>query len=186
MSEATNGEMEETTTESTEETAYTPPPPGGGPADMIAQEHGVESKEFLESVTRFDNISERVAKIAGIALSTKAGKTNLSEKDTHETKHLTNNDLHRAVSQYPPKNSCMRGGLRKYVYGDNKRPLSEHEKNQLQGIKRDINHTLKQSEGGWLLEEVISKVKQESHQIAERQDNTPDKKGPLERLGDII
>jgi len=179
MSEAeTNGEYEET-----EDVSYTPP--AGGATAAVAQEHGIESREFLESVTRYDQLSERVLKIAGAILSGKLAKTNLDKYDVHEIKHLVNNDIRRAIASYPPSDSCMQGSLRNYVYEDSKIPLTEHEKNQLHDLKRVIVATLRQSQNGWLLEDVIATVKQETHQIAERQDNTQQKESILDKIKGI-
>lgn len=159
-------------------------PSGADPraVQAVAQEHGIESKEFLESVTDYDKLEPRVAKIAGNVLSRKHSVTNYTPKDVWELRYLIKIDFRRARAQYPPPESCMQGALRKYVYGDNKRPLTEHEKNQLKNVERSLLATLRQSEGGWLLDEIIAKVKQESKQVAERVDNTQSNDSVLDRI----
>lgn len=161
------------------EGGYNPP----APMPQQGNPHGVESKEFVHAVTDYE-LEPKVARLAGNIISRKLGMTNFTKEDVWEHKFLTRIDTRRARASYPPPKSCMRGGLRKYVYGDNKRPLTEHEKNQLQAVMRDVHATLRQGENGWLLEEVISKVKQENKQVAERVDNNNDNETSL--IGKIL
>ena len=142
---------------------------GGGAAmeDVYAAangEAGIESKEFLQAVTDYEKLTNRVQKIAGAILSRRLSVTKFDKTEIHEIRYLIKNDFQRARMQYPPKESCMQGGLRKHVYGDNKKPLTEHEKNQLKSVERSVIAALKQSEGGWLLEKVMSEVTQVSRQ----------------------
>jgi hypothetical protein len=83
----------------------------------------------------------------------------LDLESLHNKERELENRFTMAKAEFPPRESVMRGGLRKYVIGDNKEPLTPEEERRLDLAKQELRHNIQKAR-------AHRKNKQRRHQRA--------------------
>lgn len=140
-------------------------------------QQGNLSTDWMEDLLGTDDLTDglqenTVKKIQGM-LNKQMIIANLTEAETHDRKYKLEVMKHKIFSEHPPQESRVTGKMRAFLYDDPQealRPLTAHERNQIDQIITALQNMITRSRGGFERKQQqtsIAKTEQESEKRQE-------------------
>jgi hypothetical protein len=112
-----------------------------------------DTPEYLRILNQFD-LPEHIEEELKTEFSQIFHLANLDDRDERYLSRFIDARFDMLIASYPPKGSAMTGMTRQFFMGDDKQPLTEDEKRELQTVKAVLKANLTRGRGGFQQKQV--------------------------------